>query len=175
MSAADTSALVKRFAREVTTFLVLMAAWLLATIVWGVSVGCARPAPQTARHMARGAILAVAQAVKIADHECASIAQKMLNNEDMAGAIDLAGKCQKGYDIARHGLLAASYAVDAWGSAGNEQVACAVMEGVDGLQAIVAAVQAAGGVLPTDIADGIAAAEWIVTVSGGAACRVGGK
>lgn len=135
-------------------------------------VACAPAKAPTARHMARGAILAVAQAVKAADHECAAIAKGKYDGGDLDGAIALAEKCQKGYETARHGLLAAAYAVDAWGSSRDGDVACAVVEGVEGLKVIVAAVQSAGGVLPVDVADGIDAADWVIKAAGGAACKV---
>lgn len=137
-----------------------------------VLVACTPAKSPTARHMARGAILAVAQAVKVADHECATLAKAKYDGGDLDGAIALAEKCEKGYEAARHGLVAAAYAVDAWGSSHDGDVACAMVEGVEGLKAIVAAVQSAGGVLPADVADGIDAADWVVKAAGGAACKV---
>lgn len=173
--------------------------------------GC--PAPQSPRHVARGAVLSVAYGVQVADRLCAERARQIagieaspvddkptkdlpvesksasvidqaetrsmyteaisIDKDKLEKAIELATKCEKGYDAARHGLLAAASAVDAWGDVEkNGEVACGVSEGVTGLNHIVEAVEAAGVKMPPAVQDAQIAATFVAGLVEMKACKV---
>lgn len=143
----------------------------VAGVTLGMLMGCPRD-PVSPRHVARGAVLAVAHATRVADHVCAAEAKARIADIDVS--IRLATRCAEGYDVARKALEAAAYAVDAWGAAEDTGAAvCAVSEGAAGLRMMVAALNAAGVVaLPAEVHDGLAAAAWMAGVVVGGKCTV---
>lgn len=149
--------------------------FVVAFVATVALLGC-RPA-LSPRHLARGAVLSVAQAVRVGDHVCASKARAIYadGEGDVEAALALATKCAKGYDLARKSLIAAAYAVDAWGSAeASGKAVCAVSEATAGLRLIIAALRESGVVtLPGEVADGMAAAQWIADQVQGGQCEVG--
>ena len=135
------------------------------------AIGCRDP--QTPRHAAHGAVLAVAQAVHITAELCEAKATATYEGGDHAAAYALIEKCKHGYDVAVPAIRAAAYAVDAWGNvAANGKAACLVSESMMGLREIVEAVSAAGVKLPREVDDGIQAATWLVQVAGAVECAV---
>lgn len=128
--------------------LVFVAVAMLAS---GVVSACSS-APVTPREQARGAVLAVAEAVHVADETCASVA---LARHDR----DLASTCADAYDEARAALVATATAVDAWDDATTRtSVLCRTAAAVRGLEAISYAVRAAGASVPPIVDDALALA-----------------
>ena len=144
---------------------------LLVVVLALVSVACRDP--QTPRHAAHGAVLAVAQATRLTAELCEEEATAEYEAGKKDAAYALIEKCKHGYQIAVPAVRAAAYAVDAWGNAEkNGQAACAVGEAMVGLRELVYAVQGAGVKLPREVDDGIQAASWLIQVSGVAECAV---
>jgi hypothetical protein len=132
-------------------------------------VACRDPA--TPRHAAHGAVLAVAQATRIAAELCEAKATSIYESGDKPAAYALIEKCEHGYAVAVPAIRAAAYAVDAWGAAEtNGKAACAVSGAMIGLREIVEAVTVAGVKLPREVDDGIQAASWLIQVAGVAEC-----
>lgn len=149
----------------------------LALAVAGCGLFSAKPAKEPpARYLARGAVLAVAHAVKIVDSVCAERAVGMYKSGDEAGGIALAERCEKAYEAARKGVLAAAYAVDGWADAEDQgRAVCALNEGVAGLRMGIEALRQAGVVdLPKEIGDALAIAQWLSTETTVKQCTVGG-
>jgi len=96
-----------------------------------LAVGCA---PAAERAQARGAVLAMAQAVKVSDDSCAKYALEKMD-------LDLARACEHAYDGARASLIVASNSIDAWDEGRKEHVRCAIVHGADALNEIVVALR----------------------------------
>ena len=163
-------------AREwLARFLTALCGLLVALAFVAGLAGCPRPAREpVARYMARGAVLAVANAVDILDDGCAQKGRAMFQAGDTVGAVTLLKKCATAYKAARDALIEAAYAVDEWGQAEkNGKAVCALGAGVHGMNAIVAAMRAAGvEKWPPELSDALAAAEY-VTASVGGQCAIG--
>jgi hypothetical protein len=95
------------------------------------------------------------------------------DDDKLDEAIALAERCQKGYDTARAGLIAAAEAVDAWGDIEkSEQVACGAQEGVTGLNYIVEALEVYGVKMPPAVADAQVAATFVAGLVEMKSCKM---
>jgi hypothetical protein len=145
---------------------------LVAIAIVAVIAGCNPAKAPVPRHVAHGVVLAVAHAVKAVDLLCAQRAQQLYDDGKQDAALTLADTCAEGYGIARKAVVAAAYAVDAWGDAeANGQALCALGSGVQSLNATVAVVTAAGVKMPREVTDALDGFEALSAVVGGA-CRV---
>jgi hypothetical protein len=143
---------------------------LAGALLIAAAIGACVPAADVPRYAARGSVLTVVYAVQIADEACMDIATEKAKL-DRPAAEALAEKCDHGYQVARHGLIAAAKAVDAWTEASKGELACAIADGVAGLRETVATVEAEGVKLPSKIVeDAFAAADEIVKLGG--ECKV---
>lgn len=131
------------------------------TILAAGGAGCSEP--QVARETTREIVLKVAGGVELADQACASFA--LLKSD-----LELAKACRAGYVEAREALELAELGVDAWESAGAENVPCAVKHAVDALDRIVDAIERHGGRAPGVIGEVRKAAS--VMSSSWGECRV---
>ncbi|MDB4994369.1 MAG: hypothetical protein JWM74_1801 [Myxococcaceae bacterium] len=143
--------------------LILFAPFVVAAMFGAVACAAASGAgaQDPARETARGAILTVAEAVRVADGVCADLA---LARKDA----ELARRCARAYDIARPGLLAAERGVDAWDTAERGQIVCSLDDAAKALTDIEDAIATAGGKPPPVAAD----AHKLAALLGG--CHVGG-
>ncbi len=136
-----------------------------------VVAGCPQTPPDSpVRYAARGAVLALADGIRIADHVCAEVAKGLEAKGDHAAAVSTATHCATGYQTARHGLLAASAAVDAWSEAATGRLACGAAEAVAGLSEIRDAIVSLTTV-PAEVDDALQAGQWAARYAeGGAGC-----
>ncbi len=143
----------------------------IAGVVLALASCPSRPADSPVRHAARGAVLAISDGVRIADSVCATVGKALVNADRKDDAIDLTTKCATGYNTARHGLLAAAAAVDAWEAADStSRLACGASEAISGLSEIRDAV-APHAKIPAEVEDAIQAGAWAARYAeGGASC-----
>lgn len=118
-----------------------MRALLVAFVVF--VCGCL-PA-QSAENPLRTAVVLASQAVHVADFACLAVVQEKHD-------VNLAETCDTSYQTARASLQATQSALDAGNSA---LAACAFKNSVDALRHMVAAVQAAGGQMPSIVGDAL--------------------
>lgn len=118
----------------------------VSCVVFGAACAPSSGAKDPARETARGAILTVAEAVRVADGVCADLAIATKNAE-------LAKRCARAYDIARPGLLAAEHGVDAWDQGLRGQIVCSLVDATRALVDIEDAIVNAGGRLPPVVED----------------------
>jgi hypothetical protein len=91
---------------------------------------------------------------------------------NVAKAIEVSEKCDRGYQVARAGLLAAAHAVDAWDQADNGAVGCGVLQGIEGLRYTEDAAKLVGvKVMPQSVQDAYPAAEFMIKIAGGS-CKL---
>lgn len=100
------------------------------------------------RAQARGAVLATAEAVKIADATCA---KQALERTDL----HLARQCQEAYASARSSLLIASAGVDAWDEGKRGDVTCAVVHAASDLSRTVSEFKARQIPIPLIVDDSL--------------------
>jgi hypothetical protein len=128
----------------------MMLVWLVAAVVAYVilALGCAasRSAEPPVRAHVRGAVLAVALGVRVADDTCASTARATRD-------APLAERCDAVYKGGRAALLVAEAALDA---ADSTRSACAAAQGGRALRDLAALVSGAGAALTPAIVDGLA-------------------
>lgn len=110
--------------------------------------GCvpAKDASAQRRATARGTVLVLAEAVRIADETCA---QRAVATKDLA----LAETCAQAYSDARIGAITAAAAVDAWDAGSKAGVVCGVASASKNLGNITAALRKAGLGVPAIVDD----------------------
>lgn len=110
--------------------------------------GCvpAKDASAQRRATARGTVLVLAEAVRIADEACA---QRAVATKDLA----LAETCAQAYSDARIGAITAAAAVDAWDAGSKAGVVCGVASASKNLGNITAALRKAGLGVPAIVDD----------------------
>jgi hypothetical protein len=108
--------------------------------------GCSSAA--VSRAEVRGAVLATAEAVKIADETCAKYAIAKID-------LDLARTCEDAYTQARGSLIVASSGIDAWTEQKRSAVTCAVIRAVEELSKMAKALSGKGAKVPPIIDDSI--------------------
>ncbi len=128
---------------------VSLAAWALGTALASCSPSAIPP-----RELARGAVVAVAEATKTTDALCASLALQYAM-QDRAGASELASRCADAYDVARPAIVASAEGVDAWDTGGRQGVVCGLAKAVPALQTMAGAIRAAGGKVPLLVDDSL--------------------
>ena len=124
-----------------------------AAVVSALVVGCAVPTVAP-RETARASVLAVAEAVRVADDSCATVALAKALDDKEAGRA-LAQRCALAYDVAKPALIAAASGVDAWDAGARSAVVCSVHDAGEALVQIAGAITAAGGHVPPAVEDGI--------------------
>lgn len=130
---------------------------LVFALVIGAGVTACKPA-ESPRAQIRGAVLTLAEATKIADDTCATVA---LAKKDAA----LATSCSEAYGQARAVLLAAESAIDSSDAAKAGDVPCAIAKAASALRHVTELVGNAGGKVPPVATDALQ----LATVIGG--CR----
>jgi hypothetical protein len=110
--------------------------------------GCvpAKDATAQRRATARGTVLVLAEAVRVADEACAARATA---TKDLA----LAETCAQAYSDARIGAITAAAAVDAWDAGSKAGVVCGVASASKNLGNITAALRKAGLGVPAIVDD----------------------
>ncbi len=108
--------------------------------------GPAKDATSQRRATARGTVLVLAEAVRIADEACA---QRAVATKDLA----LAETCAQAYSDARIGAITAAAAVDAWDAGSKAGVVCGVASASKNLGNITAALRKAGLGVPAIVDD----------------------
>lgn len=108
--------------------------------------GPAKDATAQRRATARGTVLVLAEAVRIADEACATRATA---TKDLA----LAETCAQAYSDARIGAITAAAAVDAWDAGSKAGVVCGVASASKNLGNITAALRKAGLGVPAIVDD----------------------
>lgn len=110
--------------------------------------GCtpAKDASAQRRATARGTVLVLAEAVRIADEACAQFA---VARKDVA----LAETCAQAYSDARIGAITAAAAVDAWDAGSKAGVVCGVASASKNLGNLTAALRKAGLGVPSIVDD----------------------
>ena len=116
-----------------------------------LAAACSGGASDPSRDATRGMVLVVADAVKVADGICASLA---LAKKDPK----LAKVCADAYDIARPSLLAAESGIDLYDGKGGPLL-CSVGTAVEALAHVAEAISAAGASLPAVVADALSLAK----------------
>ena len=134
----------------------ILAAWFGITILallFGQSCtpAAAKAAP---RETARAVVLTTAEAIRVADTLCATVALRIGTIDREAGR-KLAVSCADAYDVARPAVLAAATAVDAWDAGDHRGVVCGLATAGKALGLIVDAVKAAGATIPPLVEDGL--------------------
>lgn len=170
----------QRFRQAIKAFWAVLL-WSVVAALWVAVVSCTKPPPAlTPRHVARGAVLSVAYATKIAVRVCADRVRELAEEDQTededsfvppevpkkgvvhislrltgAGtdkALALVKECRAGYETVEHALTAAAYAVDAWGSAeANAKTLCALDEALSGLEHLLRAIKSAGAEIPSQV------------------------
>lgn len=112
--------------------------------------GCvpAKDASAQRRATARGTVLVLAEAVRIADEACA---QRAVATKDLA----LAETCAQAYSDARIGAITAAAAVDAWDAGSKAGVVCGVASASKNLGNLTAALRKAGLGVPAIVDDAV--------------------
>lgn len=137
----------------------ILAAWLDITILAFVAAALLQsctPAQAKAapRETARAVVLTTAEAIRVADTLCATVALRIGTTDREAGR-KLAVSCADAYDVARPAVLAAATAVDAWDAGDHKGVVCGLATAGKALGSIVDAVKAAGATIPPLVEDGV--------------------
>lgn len=137
----------------------ILAAWFGITVlafVAAVLLQSCTPAQAKAapRETARAVVLTTAEAIRVADTLCATVALRIGTTDREAGR-KLAVSCADAYDVARPAVLAAATAVDAWDAGDRKGVVCGLAEAGKALALIVDAVRAAGATIPPLVEDGL--------------------
>lgn len=137
----------------------LCIAWLLvfvfAALVSALLQSCTPAAAKAApRETARAVVLTTAEAIRIADTLCATVALRIGTTDREAGR-KLAVSCADAYDVARPAVLAAATAVDAWDAGDHRGVVCGLATAGRSLGQIADAVRAAGATIPPLVEDGL--------------------
>ena len=124
------------------TFRQRIGSYALVAFLMSLLVACTPARSATTdptREIARAAILTTAEAVRLADVECARIVRE---TRDVA----LGEKCVAIYGKARTSLVAAAIAVDTWEKAeAKENVTCAVLDATAQLTELARETTAKGG------------------------------
>jgi hypothetical protein len=143
-------------------------------VVAVLAVACTPSRSPIARHIAHGAVLAVAQGMVVATDVCLVEAKRIDSTGDEVAAVALAEKCAANYKLARKALVVAAYAVDGWGdAAANGKAVCAVSEATAALRLTIEVLRTAGVVdLPREVGDGLAAASFIAEQVESRSCEV---
>lgn len=124
-------------------------------LVGFVSLSACTPGAVTPREQARADVLAVSEAVHVADEACAEIARARHDAE-------LAGRCADAYDVARKALLTTATAVDAWDDASTRSsVVCQVVTAATALDKMADAIHGSGSPVPPIVDDALALASTI--------------
>lgn len=106
------------------------------------------------RETARAVVLTTAEAIRVADTLCATVALRIGTTDREAGR-KLAVSCADAYDVARPAVLAAATAVDAWDAGDRKGVVCGLATAGKALGSIADAVKAAGATIPPLVEDGL--------------------
>jgi hypothetical protein len=127
-----------------------------------------------ARHIAHGAMLAVAYGVRTATDLCLVEVNRIDATGDEVRAVTLAEKCRTNYKTAYKALNAAAWALDGWGNAdANGKAVCAVAEATVSLRLTIEVLRQAGVVdLPREVGDGLAAASFLADQVESRVCEV---
>jgi hypothetical protein len=117
----------------------------------GVLDGCGE-ARSADRAIARGAVLTVVEAVKIADSRCAEVS---IARRD----VELARRCATAYDDARLALIVTASSIDTWDRASSrDNVACAAHHAAQDLQMIASELDRLDEPVPPVVRDAISGA-----------------
>lgn len=111
-------------------------------------------APQAQRETARATVIALAEATRLGDLTCATVATNQ-GLSDRAKAKATAERCADAYDAMRPSLLLAAAKVDDWDAGRRLDVVCSVLALAEPLSNVASAIRNAGGKVPTIIEDAI--------------------
>lgn len=112
--------------------------------------GCLPTKAPSSRAVARGAVLATAEAVKAADEACARVGADLRDGELLA-------RCEGHYTTARAALMGTATALDLWDSVTNhEPLACSLVRATRELEAVRQELDARGRPSPPVVADALA-------------------